>query len=130
VLVSRPSEGSQPPTSIAFANNTVYVLGEKLYTYAAGDLAKGAEQLASYAADAASGVTYADQHVRADGGCVALTGRGFSPQFASGAPVVASPAAARFVASQPGTFYFLTDYSLEIWSASPLPAAPRHRAAR
>jgi hypothetical protein len=130
VLVSHATEGSLPPRAIAFANNTVYVLGEKLYSYSPADLAKSTDQLASYATDPSSGVTYVDQHLRADGACVALTGRQFSPQFLSGSPSIASPAAGRFVATQPGTFYFLTDYSLEIWSAKPLPAAPRHRAAR
>jgi len=136
VLVSRASEGTQPPRAIAFANNTVYVLGEKLYTYSPSDLAKTGEPLTSYVTDPASGVTYVDQHLRADGGCIALTGRQFSPQFLNGSPSIgaptpsiASPAVGRFVATQPGTFYFLTDYSLEIWSTKPLPPQPRHRAA-
>jgi hypothetical protein len=137
VLVTRPSEGNQAPRAIAFANGTVYVLGEKLYSYSPADLSKSGEQLASYANDLASGVTYVDQHLRGDGSCLALTGRQFSPQFLNGAPAIASPvpaiaspAAGRFVATQPGTFYFLTDYSLEIWSVKPLALPPRHHAAR
>jgi hypothetical protein len=130
MLVSRASEGTQPPRAIAFGNNTVYVLGEKLYSYSPADLSKTGEQLASYVTDPTSGVTYVDQHLRTDGTCVALTGRQFSPQFLGGSPSIASPAAGRFVATQPGTFYFLTDYSLEIWSTKPLPPAPRHRATR
>jgi hypothetical protein len=130
VLVSRASEGSQLPRAIAFANGTVYVLGEKLYSYASADLSSGSTQLASYVADLTSGVTYVDQHLRADGSCIAMTGRQFSPQFLTGTPAIASPAAGRVVATQPGTFYFLTDYSVEIWSAKPLPPAPRRHAAR
>jgi len=137
VLVTRPSEGNQAPRAIAFANGTVYVLGEKLYSYSPADLSKSGEQLASYANDLASGVTYVDQHLRGDGSCLALTGRQFSPQFLNGAPAIASPvpaiaspAAGRFVATQPGTFYLLTDYSLEIWSVKPLALPPRHHAAR
>jgi hypothetical protein len=132
VLVSHATEGSSPPRAIAIANNTVYVLGEKLYTYSAADLSKTGEQLGSYLTDPASGVTYVDQHLRADGACIAITGRQFSPQFLGGTPSIASPAAGRFVASQPGTLYFLTDDSVEIWSAKPLPLPPqpRHRAAR
>jgi len=137
VLVTRISEGVQPPRAIAFANGTVYVLGEKLYSYSSTDLSAINTQLTSYVTDPASGVTYVDQHLRADGGCVALTGRQFSPQFLNGSPAilspvpaVASPAAGRFVATQPGTFYFLTDYSLEIWSAKPLALPPRRHAAR
>lgn len=129
-LAFRASEGSQPPRAIAFANGTVYVLGEKLYSYSSADLSKTGEQLASYVTDPASGVTYVDQHLGADGACVALTGRQFSPQFLTGTPAVASPAAGRFVATQPGTFYFLTDYSLEIWSTKPLPVPARKRAGR
>jgi hypothetical protein len=130
VLVTHATEGPQPPRAIAFANNTVYVLGDKLYAYSPADLSKTGEPLPSYVTDFTSGITYADQHLRTDGACVALTGRQFSPQFLSGSPSIASPAAARSVATQPGTFYFLTDYSLEIWSTKPLPAAPRHRATR
>jgi hypothetical protein len=130
VIVSHPSEGSQPPRAIAFANNTVYVLGEKLYAYSPTDLSKSGDQLPSYVTDPASGVTYVDQHLRADGACIALTGRQFSPQFLTGSPSIASPAAGRFVATQSGTFYFLTDYSVEIWSTKPLPSAPRRRASR
>ena len=130
VLVSRASEGLQLPRAIAFAGGMVYVLGEKLYAYAAGDLSKSGEQLTSYVTDPVSGVTYVDQHLRADGTCLAITGRQFSPQFVSGTPAIASPAAARFIAWQPGTFYFLTDYSLEIWSTRSLPKPARHRAAR
>lgn len=126
VLTSRASEGppSQPPSSIAFANGTIYVIGEKIYTYAAGDLSKTGEQLASAAFDPAT------QRIRAEGACVAYTGRDFSPLFLSGTPVVASPANARFIGWQPGTFYFLTDYSLEIWSAKALPQPARRHAAR
>jgi hypothetical protein len=137
VLVTRASEGAQAPRAIAFANGTVYVLGEKLYSYSSSDLSKSGEQLASYVTDPASGVTYIDQHLRGDAGCVAITGRQFSPQFLNGSPAIASPvpaiaspAAGRFVATQPGTFYFLTDYSLEIWSTKPLALPPRHHASR
>jgi hypothetical protein len=130
VLVAHATEGAQPPRAIAFANNTIYILGEKLYSYSPTDLSKTGDQLASYVTDPATGVTYVDQHLRADGACIALTGRQFSPQFLSGSPSIASPAAGRFVATQPGTFYFLTDYSIEIWSTKPLPAQARHRATR
>ncbi len=130
ILLSRASEGLQPARAIAFASGTVYVLGEKLYSYSSTDLSKTGEQLASYVTDPASGVTYVDQHLRTDGACVALTGRQFSPQFLPGTPAIAAPAAGRFVGSQPGTFYFLTDYSVEIWSTKPLPPAARHHAAR
>ena len=84
----RHAKAPRPPRAIAFANNTVYVLGEKLYTYSPSDLSKGGEQLTSYVTDLASGVTYVDQHLRADGGCIALTGRQFSPQFLNGSSIL------------------------------------------
>jgi len=130
VLVSRASEGTQQPRAIAFANGIVYVLGQNLYTYAAADLTKANDALGAYVTDLTSGVTYVDQHIRADGSCVALTGRQFSPRFLVGSPAIASPAAGRFIATQPGTFYFLTDYSVEIWSTKALTVIPRRHAAR
>jgi len=137
VLVTRASEGTQAPRAIAFSSGTVYVLGEKLYSYSSTDLSTINAQLSSYVTDPASGVTYIDQHLRGDGTCIALTGRQFSPQFLNSnpailapVPAVAAPAAGRFIATQPGTFYFLTDYSLEIWSTKPLALPPRHHATR
>jgi hypothetical protein len=124
VLISHATEGAQPPSSIAVANGTVYVIGEKIYTYSAADLTKTGEQLFSAVFDPAT------QRIRAEGACVAYTGRGFSPIFLGGVPVVASPANARFIAWQPGTFYFLTDYSLEIWSSKSLPQPAKRRATR
>jgi hypothetical protein len=124
ILVSHATEGAQPPSSITFANGTVYVLGTKLYTYSASDLSTTGEQLSSAVFDPAT------QKIRADGACIAYTGRDFSPQFLGGAPVVAAPANARFVASQPGTLYFLTDYSLEIWSSKSLPQPARRHPSR
>ena len=124
VLFSHTTEGAQPPSSIAFANGVVYVLGEKLYTFAAGDLSKTGEQLTSAVFDPAA------HRIRAEGACLAYTGRDFSPLFLGGAPAIASPANARFIAWQPGTFYFLTDYSLEIWSSKSLPQPARRHASR
>jgi hypothetical protein len=132
LLASRKSEGTRLPTSIAYGNGTVYVLGEKLYTYDDA-LAKRAELFDSYVDDPSIGVTYADQRVRFQDGCLALTGRQYSPQLFSNtvaavaAPVTPSPA--RAIASQPGRLYVLTDHSLEIWASAPLPRPSRMRAA-
>ncbi|MEK6373424.1 MAG: hypothetical protein AABO58_12095 [Acidobacteriota bacterium] len=132
-LASRASEGTRLPLSIAYANGVVYVLGEKLVQYAEGDLSKLAEPLGAYVDDPALGVTYADQRVRIDGGCLAITGRQYSPQLFTTALApqasFATPSAARAIAAQPGRLYVLTDHSLEIWSASPLPVPLKRRAA-
>ena len=133
-LASRAPEGARLPLSIAYANGIVYVLGEKLVQYNESDLSKIAEPLGAYADDPALGVTYADQRVRIDGGCLAITGRQYSPQLFSTALApqasFATPSAARAIAAQPGRLYVLTDHSLEIWSAAPLPVPVKRRAAR
>ena len=139
-LVSRSSvgEGVHAPVSIAAAGGTVYVIGDRLYAYAEKDLAKGLEQLVTYPNDSSTGVTYIDQHLRIDGGCATLTGRGFSPQlFTVGSPAAWTaapsfpvPSPARSLASVAGTIYVLTDHSLEVWSAQPLTAPGRRRATR
>jgi hypothetical protein len=133
-LASRAPEGTRLPLSIAYANGIVYVLGEKLVQYNENDLSKVAEPLGAYVDDPALGVTYADQRLRIDGGCLAMTGRQYSPQLFSTtlAPQAsfATPSAARVIAAQPGRLYVLTDHSLEIWSAQPLPVPARRRASR
>ena len=132
-LASRASEGTRLPASIAYANGTVFVLGEKLFEYD-DTLTKLGEPLGAYVDDAALGVTYADQRVRVDGGCLAMTGRQFSPQLFTTAlaPQTSfrTPSAARALAAQPGRLYVLTDHSLEVWSSKPLPVSARRHAAR
>lgn len=129
-LTARTSEGTRLPMSIGYANGIVYVLGDKLYEYD-DNLAKLGEPLGSYVDDPSIGVTYADQRVRIDGGCLAVSGRQFSPQLFSTAlapqPSFPTPSAARAIAAQPGRLYVLTDHSLEVWASAPLPAAARRR---
>ena len=132
-LAARASEGSRLPQSIAYTSGTVFVLGEKLFEYD-DNLTKLGEPLGTYVDDATLGVTYADQRVRVDGGCLAMTGRQFSPQLFTTARApqtsVPTPSAARALAAQPGRLYVLTDHSLEVWSSKPLPPAARRHAAR
>jgi hypothetical protein len=131
-VISRTTEGARAPLSIAYANGTVYALGEKLYAYSEASLTKSGEPLGDYVNDATGAVTFADQRIRADGNCAIVTGRSFAPQtFAlpafTASNTFATPAAVKSIASTPGKLYVLTDYSLEIWSTSPLPKAPRRR---
>ena len=132
-IAARVSEGTRLPVSIAFGNGVVYVVGEKLYQYDE-NLNKLGESLGAYVDDATLGVTYADQRVRVDGGCLVMTGRQFSPQLFTTAmspqTSFATPSAARAIAAQPGRLYVLTDHSLEIWAAAALPAPARRHAAR
>lgn len=134
-LAARPTEGTQPPVSIAFGSGTVFVLGEKLYLYNDSLTSKTGEQFPPYAADPTGAISYIDQRVRVDGSCVFITGRSFSPDVLSFpsfavAQSVPVPAAVKSVASAAGRLYLLTNYSLEVLSTSAPPAAPRRRAAR
>ncbi len=129
-IAARAAEGARAPVSITFGSGIIYVLGEKLYAYDES-LAKLAEPLGSYVDDPATGVTYADQRVRVvDGGCVAVTGRQFSPQLFTTTfapqPSFPTPSPTRAIAAQPGKLYVLTDHSLEIWSATG-PAQPARK---
>jgi hypothetical protein len=131
LLISRVAEAT--PVSISYSNGVVYVLGDKLISYDESTLNKVNEILGSYAVDPTGIVTFADQHLRIDGGCAALTGRSFAPQLFSQwtrAPSFSTPSPARSIAVQPGTFYFLTDHSLEVWSTHSLPKPGRMRAVR
>ena len=125
IVASRPADGS--PVSIAFANNTIYVLGIGVQSYTTS-LTK--------IADVLTGTTSTpDERIRIDGNCAIVTGRSTSPQLYALPQFTAStsfttPATARGVAAQPGTFYVLTDNSLEIWSTTALPRPPRKHAAR
>lgn len=136
LLATVATDGSRTPVSLALANGTLYVLGEKLYAYDAASLTKTGEQLASYAADPTSPVSYVDQRVRTDGGCAVIGGRAFGATLYTTGPAwtaAASPAApspVRSIAAEPGTFYLLTDHSLEIWSTSAMPSLPKKHAAR
>jgi hypothetical protein len=102
------------PASIAFANGTVYLLGNTLASYNSSTLAKTADVLGAYTSD----------------GSTVVTGRTFAPMLLGSAAAFASPSPARSLAVQGNTFYILTDHSLEIWSDQPLPRPPRRAPAR
>jgi hypothetical protein len=130
-VASRAADGS--PVSIAYSNGSVYVLGNTLAAYSETSLTKLSDVLGPYASDGT--VTFADQHVRINGGCAIVTGRSFTAQLFTlpqwtAASSFASPSPARMIATQPGTFYVLTDHSLEIWSSSTLPKPARRAPAR
>ena len=133
LTASRPAEGAPSPVSISTANGTVYVLGEKLYTYD-GALTKLAEPLGSYVNVAP--VTFVDQRVRTANGCGIVSGRAAGatlyalPTFAATATQFPSPSTVRSLAQLGPTFYVLTDHSLEIWSRAPMPPLPRTRPTR
>jgi len=130
---SRTAEAN--PRAIASWNGAIYVLGDKLVAYDEASLTKLSEILDSYILDPTTTVTSADQHLRIDSGCAAVTGRSLAPELFTTSPWIpstsfAAPSPVRSLASQEGTFYFLTDHSLEIWSTHALPKSPRQRAVR
>lgn len=126
------------PMSIAYANATVYVLGDKLTAYAESTLAPTGEILGNYVSDPTGTITAADQRVRIDGSCAVVTGRAFAPQlFTITSPtswVAASsfpmPSPTRSISTSPGVLQFLTDHSLETWSTTAAPRPPRRETAR
>jgi hypothetical protein len=124
--------GSTTPVSIAFANNTLYVVGDKLYSYDP-QLAQRTDNLGAYQTDPTGAFAFKDQRIRAEGSCAFLS-RSVQPQWLTLPQLSASnatlPAVVRSIAQTAGRLYILTDDSLEIWSTSPTaPQAPRHRAA-
>jgi hypothetical protein len=134
-IAARGTEGERAPLSIAYANGTIYVLGEKLYAYDETSLSKTSEPLGAYVTDATGAVAYTDQQIRNDGNCAIVTGRTFAPQLVtlpSFAPSASfsTPAVTKSVARTPGRLYVLTDYSLDIWSTSPLPKPARHHVSK
>ena len=135
LTASRVTEGSPAPVSISTNNGTVYVLGEKLYSYN-GAMTKLGEQLGSYANVAGSPVTFVDQRVRTANGCGIVSGRTADatlysiPAFSATATQFPSPSTIRSLAQLGPMFYLLTDHSLEIWSSGPMPSLPRKRPTR
>ena len=73
-ILSRTAEAN--PRAIAWWNGVVYVLGDKLVAYDETNLTRLSDILGSYILDPATTVTSADQHLRIDAGCAAVTGRG------------------------------------------------------
>jgi hypothetical protein len=130
-VASRPAEGTRTPISIAAANGTVFVLGERLYAYDAGSLNATSTQFDAWTADPSNALTYVDQRVYAESGCALVTGRTFAVQPIGEAAIATLPAAVKSIAAQGDRLLLLTDYSLEIWSKSgTAPKPPRRRAAR
>ena len=127
---ARATEGATAPVSIAFASNTIFVLGEKLYAYSDATLQRIAQQ--DIEPDAA---TYADQRIVISGSCAVVTGRAATPALYS-VPSLAPagsidvPALVRSVAVSGDKLYLLTDDSLEVWTTGTPKPGPRRRAVR
>jgi hypothetical protein len=122
------TEADPSINSLAYANGTLYALGDRLYTFAEATLAAGTTHLAAMNPDAS-------QRIRFDAGCLSIIGRAANPEL-YGLPQFRNstsfelPSTARSIAAQNGRLYVLTDHSLETWSVAPAGPAPRRRATR
>ena len=126
IVRTRATEGSRAPTAIAQSSGTIYVLGDQLYSYSSTSLT-GSGQPVPFTNDPTA-------TLRLAGACGVMSGHTFGPllyavpAFASqSAPSV--PAPAQSIALQGGSLFIVTDDSLEIWSASALPAPARRHPA-
>lgn len=117
-----------PPSalSIAFANNSVLVLGEKLYSYSQALVSTGERFDASASTE---------QQIEVIGNCALVIGRGENPELYN-AGTLANPATidvpspAQVIATQPGRVYVLTEHSIEIWTSAAVAPPVRRRSAR
>ena len=116
-------------TSISVGSGKVFVAGDKVYIYNDTTLAPQGSQLTA--------VTPAStQQIRIDGGCAIISGRGPNPEawtlpsFTSGGTLFETPSNVRAIEVDSGRVYFLTDHSLEVWSARPDTPPSKRRSAR
>ena len=127
LLAQRASTGN--PVSIAHdaARSAVYALGQRLYAYTDTQLSEAGTLLDPFVSDPSGRVGYVDQQIQVYGNCASITGRSFSPTLYwinsasnwSAEPLPGSAAAAvRSSVLTLGKTYLLSDYSLEIWSAT------------
>jgi hypothetical protein len=128
ILRSRGVEGNRAPTAIAVNGDTIYVLGDQVYSYSATSLSGTGTHAVPFENDPTA-------TLRLAGNCGVMSGQTFGPLLyalpsfaAQSGPAV--PAPARSVTVQNGRAFIVTDDSLEIWSASPLTAPARRRPAR
>lgn len=128
-VVSSSVASTGNPVSIAHSPSmkSVYVLGAKLYVYDDVSLASKGDLLSAYASDPTGRTSYVDQRIRIVNDCVTIVSRGFAPSSATlAAPAtlgamtpVPTPAAARLFDVVDGTWVYLTDYSLEVYTTKP-----------
>jgi hypothetical protein len=124
------------PVSIAGDSTSVFALGETLGTFTAASLSPVATQLSTFTGVAGANA-YGDQRLKGQAPCLLVSGRNANAIYATSNPAVWSTAMAidapsfvRSAAYTSGTLYLLTDHSLEVYSTSPLPKAPRRHIAR
>ena len=117
----------QSAKSIAFANERVLVLGDKLYKYTRGLTAAGEELAVS---------TASQQQIRVAGSCAIVIGRSENPAlydagtFAAASGLEVPSTARSIAAAADGRVYVLTEHSIEVWTIEPVPVPLRRRSVR
>ena len=124
--IAAARERTAEATSIAGDQNTVYVLGNEVQTYATSTLSPGPQR------DVA-GSPSPEQRIRIMDGCAVIVGRGDSAELLSTPSLVRVssvplPSTVRDAVLKGGSFFALTDHSLEWWSAAS-PVRPARRRA-
>jgi hypothetical protein len=121
--------------SIGGDANNVFVLADRLTTYTASSLSATGTQLDSFTGVVGENA-YADQRLRGTAPCLLVSGRNANTVYSAANPTAwtsalpfAPPSFVRGAASVPGTFYLLTDHSLEVLSTGPLPKPAKPHAA-
>ena len=108
-------------TSIAVANDTVYAVGEKSYTFTTALVRK--------TEDSQVPVTQTPE-VDVAGGCVIVSGRAENPELLGSTATVQVPSPVRSVAAHGDRAYVLTDHSIEVWVHSVPGPAKKRRSSR
>jgi len=127
VLIS----SSRPATarSIAAGGGKVYVLGEKILSFAESTLTPAGEFLSTVPANNAT-------RIRIEGNCAIVSGRSENaetyrlPDFSVDGTPSPMPSAVQSFALQPGRVVFLTGHSIELWATGPANPLPKRRAVR
>ena len=134
-LAVRPITDTNAPLSVDGNASTVFTLGETLTTYTAASLTLVSTQLAPFTGVAGANV-YSDQRLRGESPCMLLSGRNANTIYLTSnteawtpGVVINAPSFVRSAAYVSGTFYLLTDHSLEVYSTSPLPKTPKRHIA-
>jgi hypothetical protein len=133
---SRAITETPAPTAIAGDATNAFVLGERLVTYTAASLTPVATQLDSFLG-ATGANTYTDQHLRGSAPCIFLTGRNANALYSTANPAAwtatlpfDAPSFVRSAAFVPGTFYLLTDHSLEVVGTGAVPKPAKKKISR
>jgi hypothetical protein len=123
------------PVSIAGDATNVFMLGTTLSTLTAASLSPVASQLGTFTGVAGANA-FGDQRLRGQAPCLLVSGRNANAIYVTSNPAawatavtIDAPSFVRSAAYTGGTFYLLTDHSLEVYSTSPLPKAPRRHIA-